>query len=185
MARPTRGSSHDLASERHEVVLQDSVGPGLGHLIGGLLTGVLLDALLIGAALAISDRIRSRTRSEALLLVAFGLSVVVPFVGVWPFSVAWRDLDLQINRIPWEMVISEVRSGEIGPAAFDDSGTEVRLAGDQIMFFVPRPAPAMGPDPYCGFEYASTPDMLDADPGGSGEGVAQSMGGDWYWLCAS
>ena len=41
------------------------------------------------------------------------------------------------------------------------------------------------PDPYCGYEYASDPDLLEVDPLGSGHGIAESLDGGWYWICAS
>jgi hypothetical protein len=69
-----------------------------------------------------------------------------------------------------------------GHMAVEGPGYRVLTNVPLVVFF--QVYSGFGPDGYCGYEYADTPDSLVPDPLGSGHGEPQAIGGGWYWLCA-
>jgi hypothetical protein len=55
-------------------------------------------------------------------------------------------------------------------------------AGGTMVFF--RTITGFSPDPYGGFEYVPPGCTVEADPHGSGAGVAHHLGDSWYWIIA-
>jgi hypothetical protein len=158
----------------------------LGGLVGLLSGGPLIVAIV------------KRGRARRVALVAFGLCVLgVGAIAVLPSPRLLRDLDFNLNQTRREAVVKAIQDGtltetdEYGsvllPAALADLSengrVDVRRGSGDMVFFTR--VVGFSPDPYCGYEYISDPDLLEVDPLGSGHGIAEALGGDWYWICAS
>jgi hypothetical protein len=104
----------------------------------------------------------------AVVAIALGLAAVV----VRPQAVlvlAHADLAASLPIRMW--MIGDKDDGPLrGPSGY--------------VFF--HRASFFGPDPYCGYEFVPHGGVVEADPLGSGQGVATPLlFAGWHWICAS
>ncbi len=132
----------------------------------------------------------TRRRRWPLRVMGFALALVAAFgVVLWgatPLARLLRDIDFAGQRAEMQATVDEIRALGLPADDFGQYGYADYVIGEsgRLMVFFFRAA-AFSPDPYCGYEYASYPDLLEVDPLGSGDGVAEDLGEGWYWVCAS
>jgi hypothetical protein len=137
---------------------------------------------------------RGRTRWGAALIVVGCIAIAVELQRL-PTPSLLRDLDFALGFAGRQAIVEDLESGlarapdemtrrVLASQAESGDADRVQAIEGRLMVFFTR-VTGFSPDPYCGYEYASSPRALDVDPLDSGTGVAEPLGDDWYWICAS
>jgi hypothetical protein len=140
---------------------------------------------LMSAAIVLTRGRRWPLRLSAALVATVCMVVLVVW-GTTPIARGMRTIDFAERHPQMLATVNEIRALRMPAGAWGEhQGAWYTISdGGRLMVFFYRAA-GFSPDPYCGYEYASFPDLLEVDPHGSGGGVAEHLGDGWYWICAS
>jgi len=183
----------DSAYMRQDYGPQSPVGLGIWFSAQAYLAAA---AAFVVALLAAVWAMIARGRARRFGLVVAAIAFAGACIAIAGGPRLARTVDFAGGIHGRTAVVEALHAGSLKRAENDDytlpAGLEGLARGGVVQATQGPPTMAFfltqvffSPDPYCGYEYAQVPESLVLDPLGSGGGLAEDLGEDWYWVCAS